>query len=337
MIGVNVHSRSLSLTAALLSASLLLAGCGGSDDEKEDSKTDTPAAAEPQIWPLTGLEAGDGKDVALTRPVFVVKVDNSGNGEPQAGLSKADLVFEQLVEGRTTRLAAFFHSKAPQVVGPVRSMRATDIGIVSPVGAHLVTSGAANQTIDRLRKAGITFHEEGAAGFSRDNNRRNMYDLMVNLKDLAKAEKTEATRPDDYFTWGTAADLPAGEPAKGLSADFGNHTTTWSFSNGAWVNETSNAAQGDEFAATNILVLRVKVTDAGYRDTSQSFVPESVYEGTGKASLFHDGKVIEATWTKDGLDGQVKLEADGKELKMPAGRTWVELLPAKDAELTLNP
>lgn len=332
-----MRSRSLSLTAALLSASLLLAGCGGSDDKEEKPKAGTPAVVEPQIWPLTGLEAGEGKDVALTRPVFVVKIDNSGNGQGQAGLSKADLVFEQLVEGRTTRLAAFFHSKAPEVAGPVRSMRATDVGIASPVGAHLVTSGAAPQTIDRIRKAGITFHEEGAPGFYRDSSRTQLYDLMVNVKELAKATKIEATRPDDYFAWGTTADLPDGEPASGLSANFGRQTTTWSFSNGAWVNEKSNAVQGDEFAATNILVLRVKVADAGYTDMAGSFVPESVYEGSGEASLFHDGKVIEGTWSKDGLDGTISLEAGGQELKVPAGKTWVELLPADDAELTVTP
>lgn len=334
-----MRSRSLSLTAALLSASLLLAGCGGSDDkeEKEKPKADTPAVAEPQIWPLTGLEAAEGKEVALTRPVFVVKIDNSGNAGPQAGLSKADLVFEQMVEGRTTRLAAFFHSKAPEVVGPVRSMRATDVGIVSPVGAHIVTSGAAGQTIDRVRKAGITFHEEGAAGIYRDRSRSAPYNLMANLKEVARANESEANRPDDYFVWGTAADLPAGKPATSLRANFGNHTTTWSFSNGAWVNEKSNAAQGDEFAATNILVLRVKVQDAGYKDMAGSSVPESVYEGRGEAVLFHDGKVIEGTWKKNGLDGKVTLEAAGKELKVPAGRTWVELLPAVDAELTVTP
>ncbi|WP_162598562.1 DUF3048 domain-containing protein [Nocardioides gilvus] len=332
-----MRSRSLSLTAVLLSASLLLAGCGGSDEEKDEPKADTPAVVEPQTWPLTGLEAEEGKDVALTRPVFVVKIDNSGKAGAQVGLSKADLVFEQMVEGRTTRLAAFFHSKAPGVVGPVRSMRASDIGIVSPVGAQIVTSGAAGQTIDRVRKAGITFHEEGAAGFYRESSRSAPYNLMANLKDLAKAEEIEATRPDDYFAWGTAADLPAGKPATSLRANFGNHTTAWSFSNGGWVNETSNAAQGDEFAATNVLVLRVKVRDAGYKDMAGSSVPESIYEGKGDATLFHDGKVIEGTWTKDGLDGAVTLEAGGKELKVPAGKTWVELLPAVDAELTFAP
>lgn len=331
-----MRSPSLTLTAALLSASLLLAGCGGSDDENKEAKAEAPAVVEPQIWPLTGIEAAEGKSVALNRPVLVVKIDNSGNAGPQAGLSKADLVFEQMVEGRTTRLAAFFHSKAPELVGPVRSMRATDIGIAAPVDAHIVTSGAAGETIARVNQAKIKFHEEGAAGLFRDSSRSAPYNVMANLKDVAKSVRTEPTRPGDYFVWGDPADLPEGEPATSLRADFGNHATSWSFSNGTWVNEKSNAAQGDEFAATNVLVLRVKVQDAGYRDMAGASVPESVYEGSGEASLFHDGKVVEGTWTKSGLGGAVKLEVDGKELKVPAGKTWVELLPADDAELTFT-
>jgi hypothetical protein len=46
-----------------------------------------------------------------------------------------DLVVEELVEDGVTRLAAFYYSQLPSKVGPVRSMRASDIGIVSPARA----------------------------------------------------------------------------------------------------------------------------------------------------------------------------------------------------------
>ena len=39
-------------------------------------------------------------------------------------------------------LAVFFYQHVPRLVGPVRSMRATDIGIVKPAKAVLVASGA---------------------------------------------------------------------------------------------------------------------------------------------------------------------------------------------------
>ena len=91
---------------------------------------------------MTGDESA-----AKTYPVLVTKMDNTYSSAPQIGLGEADLVVEELVEGGLTRLAAFFYSQLPTVVGPVRSMRASDIGIVSPVDASVVTSGAAFRTI----------------------------------------------------------------------------------------------------------------------------------------------------------------------------------------------
>lgn len=323
------------LTAALLSASLLLTACGGGEEKEEPKAEETVEPAVPATWPLTGEELPEGKDAERNHPVLVAKIDNTSSASPQVGLGKADLVFEELVEGRMTRLAAFYYSTLPAEVGPVRSMRATDIGIVSPVDAVLVTSGAAPDTKDRLARAGVDFLEEGVEGFRRDSARPQTYSVMADLKVLAKGAKTEAARPDDYFVFGAPDELPEGKPAAAFDVDFGNHTTSWSFANGTYVNENGLAAQGDEFAASNVLVLRVKVVDAGYKDMAGSFVPESVFEGKGKAQLFHGGRVIDATWSKKGRGGALTLEAGGEELKIPVGKTWVELLPAEDAEVTV--
>ena len=73
---------------------------------------------------------------------------------------------EELVEGGLTQLAAFYYSLLQRTVGPVRSMRASDIGIVAPVAASIVTSAAAPQTIARLEAAGVTFYPEGSDGIA---------------------------------------------------------------------------------------------------------------------------------------------------------------------------
>ncbi len=329
--------KATSLVASLLATGLVLTACGGSADaEKEKPKAEpTVEVPTPETWPFTGLDVAEGDDVELERPVLVVKIDNSGKAS-QSGLSKADLVFEELVEGGTTRLAAFYYSELPEVVGPVRSMRASDIGIIADTGAHVVTSGAAPVTIQRITKAGITFHEEGAAGIFRDTSRPRPYNLMANLEQLAAKAKTEPARPDDYFAFGTTEELPAGEPASKVSVSFGNRTTQWEFGKKAWKNTNTNAAQGDTYTPDTILALTVGVEDAGYKDPSGAFVPESVFDGSGTAQLFHAGKVVTGTWSKRGLDGELRLEADGKELKVPAGRVFVELVP-ENGTVTVTP
>ncbi len=330
------HRLTTSL-AALVAASLLLAGCGGGDEEEppaeaapsEPTSSETSEPPEPTYWPLTGLERTED---APAHPVIVTKVDNTSSSAPQVGLGSADMVVEELVEGGYTRLAAFYYSKVPADIGPVRSMRASDIGIV-PEGATVVTSGAAPITIKRINGAGIPWITEGAAGVYRENTRSAPYNLFARLGDIAKRLKAE-DEPPAYLPWGTEDDLPKGAKATTLTADFGAHSTTWAFQKGTYVNTDSYAAQGDQFPADSVLVLRVRIGDAGYKDPAGSPVPETKFEGEGVALLFHGGRVVKGTWTKDGLTGAIELTTKGGELTVPAGHVWVELVPAANGNLT---
>jgi hypothetical protein len=333
------RSSSRAVAAALVAASLLLAGCGGGDDEgsPDDAAPSEPSAAEtseppePTYWPLTGLErTGD----APRHPVLVTKVDNTASSAPQVGLGSADLVVEELVEGGYTRLAAFYYSKVPGNIGPVRSMRASDIGIV-PEGATVVTSGAAQVTLNRVKAAGIPWITEGAPGVYRETSRSAPYNLFARLSDIAKKVKSDE-EPPPYLPWGTEEDLPKGGKARTLTADFGAHSTSWSYQGGGYVNTDSYAAPGDQFPADSVLVLRVKVGDAGYKDPAGYPVPETKFEGKGAAVLFHGGRVIRGTWSKDGLTGPLELSTKKGELTVPAGHVWVELVPAVNGNLTFS-
>jgi Protein of unknown function (DUF3048) N-terminal domain/Protein of unknown function (DUF3048) C-terminal domain len=328
----------------LLVASLALAGCSGGDDESAEPETvevthadgtveEVPA--EPATWPLTGIEVAKGSADA-THPVLVTKMDNTPSSAPQIGLGKADLVIEELVEGGVTRLAAFYYSQMPGTVGPVRSMRASDIGIVTPVQAQVVTSGAAQITLNRVSGAGIKFVTEGAKGVYRDENRYAPYNLFANLQDITAGIKQKAARPEDYLPWGTAGDLPKGVKATKIGADFGNHTTSWEYRKGGYTNVNTYAAEGDHFPAETVLVLRVQVGDAGYRDPAGYPVPETKFVGTGPALLFHDGRLVRGTWSKKQLTSPLKLATKGGDLTVPAGRTWIELVPALNGDVTFT-
>ena len=56
------------------------------------------------------------------RPVAVM-IDNHTGAWPQAGLNKAYLVYEIIVEGGETRLMALFKGQDVEHIGPVRSSR----------------------------------------------------------------------------------------------------------------------------------------------------------------------------------------------------------------------
>lgn len=100
--------------------------------------TTTEPASGP-VAPLTGLKVAD--PALVNRPALVAKIDNLDRGPesalPQAGVSRADVVFEEIVEGNITRFAAVFHSKAPGRIGPIRSARTTDVILLPQLGPVL--------------------------------------------------------------------------------------------------------------------------------------------------------------------------------------------------------
>lgn len=324
--------------AAFLGSALLLTGataCSTDDAPSVTAKPTTDAVrpdgspADARTWPLTGLPTRNGRASALPHPVLVAKIDNTPGSAPQTGLRAADLVVEEIVEGGVTRLAVFYYSQIPDKVGPVRSMRASDIGIVTPVEADIVTSGAAPVTIKRIGEAGIEFVGEGSSGFFRDDSRRAPYNLFARLEEVIAERATNRDRPDDYLPWGARqSELPGGAAATSIDVTFsGARTSRWSFTDGGYVNENSFAAAGDEFRADTLLVLRVQVGDAGYLDPAGNRVPETTLKGAGEATLFHDGVAIEATWRKDEFDSAIWLGTQAGDLVIPAGRVWIELIP----------
>jgi hypothetical protein len=216
-------------------------------------------------------------------------------------------------------------------------MRASDIGIVSPVDASVVTSGAAGRTIARIKGAGIQFFQEGAKGISRDTSRSAPYNVFADLTTVAKNAETDATRPEDYLPWGEEKDFPGGQKATKIAASFGGgHTTNWTYDGKGYVNENTYAADGDHFPADTVLVLRVKVGDAGYLDPAGNPVPETKFTGKGQAMVFHGGKLVRGTWSKSDLKAPLQLSTRAGDLTVPAGHTWIELVPAAAGNVTFT-
>jgi hypothetical protein len=331
--------------SALTATGLVLAACGGRSSPSWQAGTPTLPKVEGgqtviHHWPLTGLKVPSHKTAKLHHRVLVAKMDNTVSSRPQVGLSKADMVVEELVEGGLTRLAAFYYSHVPRNVGPIRSMRASDIAIVSPVHASIVTSGAAGRTIARIKAAHIRFYGQGSRGMYRSALRAAPYNLFVHLRNLAAAAKRKRARtPPNYLAWGSAKDLPQGRKVTRIGAQFSAvHTTEWVFRNGRYHNTDSNAPARDQFPATNVLVLRVREGDAGYLDPAGNPVPETLLRGSGHALLFHGGRMVAATWHKGKRPtSRIKLTTKkGHKLEVPAGHTWIELVPVRSGSVTFS-
>jgi hypothetical protein len=339
---VRPRSRGVLLSASALALALVLASCGGDDEPASDggdNPTDTANTAGVTMlngqWPLTGEKLdGDLPD----HPVYVVKIDNTSSSAPQVGLDKADLVVEELVEGGLTRMAVFYYSEIPDNVGPVRSMRASDIGIVKPARATVVASGASPQTGRRLAASDITTVTEGATGFYRNPDRSAPYNLFMHLDRLAENPGKSWQPPKKpYMTFGDPSDLPgSGATVRSIKATFsGGQTTDWKLTDKGWSRPGSYAQQGQDFVPDNVLLLRVKVGDAGYLDPAGNPVPETSFSGTGSGFLVHGDQAVKVTWHKKRA-GPISLTAGGEEVPVPVGRTWIELIPRDTGAIALS-
>nr|MCW2727795.1 hypothetical protein [Aeromicrobium sp.] len=333
----------LRLVAAVSTAALTLSACSSASDDSPKTTTPEVSQATPakvvEISPLTGQAMSKGRP---DNPVFVVKIENTAAGAPQYGLEKADLVMEELVEGGLTRLAAFFYSSLPSKVGHVRSLRTSDIGIAGPVGGQLVASGGASGAYNKVENAGIKVFSEdaGSAGFSSDPAKYRPYNRLINLKTVAKrAKRSKIHGP--YLPWAAvdaAPAAPTGKTATAATVRFSSSTSTsWKLDGNKWVRTNGHASPGKDFKADSMIVVFAKVGDAGYTDPAGNPVPETVFEGSGEAMVFHGNQVDTVTWKKPSLDEPLTFKAaDGSAYTVAPGKAFIELVPKGAGSVTLG-
>src|SRR5580658_8774450 len=126
------------------------------------SPTTTTKPSSRSVAPLTGLPYP--KRLLKDRSALTVKIDNTPEAQPQYGIQDADVVYEEIVEGGITRLAAIFNSHVPSVVGPVRSVRRTDREIVFPIGGVFACSGGAEYALKSIATAPVKVFDQANAG-----------------------------------------------------------------------------------------------------------------------------------------------------------------------------
>ncbi|MGN6692536.1 MAG: DUF3048 N-terminal domain-containing protein, partial [Aquihabitans sp.] len=149
--------------------------------------TSTTAVPTGPIAPLTGLPVQEKDAPLLFRTALAVKIDNlDAPGEsavPQTAIPRADVVFEEIVEGNITRLVGVFHSQQPGTVGPVRSARTTDVQLLPQLGHPLLAWSGGNDGVVAAVRSSPFIIDAGAdaspGSYFRDRSRRAPHNLYV--------------------------------------------------------------------------------------------------------------------------------------------------------------
>jgi hypothetical protein len=348
-------------TALLALLALLAVACGGGDDDEDarprrstttSESTTTTAPPPPPTYPLTGLVADN--PAALTRPALVVKIDNADGrtktARPQIGLNQADVVYEEMVEGSVTRLAAVFHSADSDPVGPVRSARTTDVAVFSPLNRPLFAwSGANDDFEDIIRASNLVDvgYDVASDVYRRDSSRSAPSNLMTSTPELWSLAPGDSAPPPPLFAYRTPDEpLAAGaRPAASVNIVYGGGGGSapidyvWDANIGGWARSQKGTphvdAAGVQVAPQNVVIQFVDYIDTGYVDLSGAAVPEAVLVGEGTAWVLTNGHLIEGRWSKPSPDAVTQyLDAAGAPIKLTPGRTWVSLPPPGGATQT---
>lgn len=310
-----------------LAASLALTGCGTSSKNSA-----TPSAEELNLY--SNLPGGNG-------PILAVKIDDTPPAHPQINLDKADVVYIEQVEGGLSRIAAIFSNpkNLPDLVGPVRSARISDLDILSQYGrVGFAFSGAQRlfyPKIDAANLVNLSADHEPASIYSRDLTRQEPTNLILHPRSLlTKAIDTEkkvlALPKDPGWKFGAA---PAGGQAI-VSASFkwpaSKYSATWSASENRWLLSYDGSpdlgADGRQLGSPTLIIQKVSITPSIYHDKVGGITPFSQTVGSGTAYLLRDGRAIPIFWNRSTAETPTTWTLkDGKSANFATGQIWIAL------------
>lgn len=326
--------------------------------------TPTPTP-NPNLNPLTGL-AVTNTAFLQRRPLEVV-VNNMPVARPQYGLSKADIVFEYMMDGWwVTRFTAIYLGQEAERIGPVRSARLINLHLAPMFDAALVATGGSDEVRWLLRnKGGFPYLD-----IDLDDGSNTLYStsigtfwetrLQTSTASLRRwLQKENLDRPVTVkpFVFSTQVTTStATSPARAVHIPYPQESRLdWTYDSVSKLYLRAvqsephlDAGSGSQIAAANVVVFF-----APHETTS--IVEDTVYgstaikiglTGPGKCLVLRDGVVAEGTWKWDApLEAATiatgdtvvipkssstpvqLLAADGSTIMLKPGVTWVQVVP----------
>jgi len=316
-----------------------------------------PAAACVSCWPLSGKPL-TASSVTDRRPL-VVKIDNVPAARPHYGITQADIVIEELVEGFVTRLAAVYHSQDPATIGGVRSARLADRSLTQMFRGALVYSGTSEYakqliTLDAKNGRYVDLSADFADGYYRVQFRPGPYNLFTSAtaqRSTLRALKADTVTGLPRWPFLALADHPAtiagmtgAAEASEITIPYRDDTSLVTYrydpatrTYARWQNEAGkpvrdvDAANKEAVAAANVIVVNTEIWEVPeIVDAAGAHAHDMRLTGTGNAVVFRDGLRQEATWTRASDTSVFAFtNKNGETIKLNAGQTWIHIVPTE--------
>ena len=274
----------------------------------------------------------------ISRPALAIKIDNVSVARPQEGINQADVVYEELVEAGLTRLIAVFQTTGARSVGPIRSARTSDPGLLEGFDRPLFAySGANRGTRGEVAASELTDvgYDAASSLYWRSTSRRAPHNLFSATDRLWGKYPERDEIPTAPFVFRTVLDglHPSAEPVTGVFVDFGHAEIDYAWNGEGWERTHNGDAHSDSdgirVAPPNVVI---QFTTYG-TSSADSRSPEAQTVGSGEAWVFTDGHVVRGRWERPDKSRPAALVADGRPIRLTPGPTWVALARAGTAEI----
>ena len=316
----------------------------------QSKKEETTVSNEDNILVGTAKEEKKVQIFQGNERPFAVMIDNHKDAWPQAGLQKAYMVYEIVVEGGETRLMALFKGADVDKIGPVRSARHYFIDYAMENDAIYVHFGQSPQAASDIKKYSINdingISEDGST-FWRVKDKtapHNAVTSMANLKKSAESKKFKTTSTEksvlNYVT--DEVNLEDGESAETITIPHSQLQTVkyeYDSENKVYKRYARGVAQKDWDTKDAITIKNLIITycdNYTLTDTENKGRQGLKNIGTFEGYYITNGKAIKIKCIKEARDSKtIYQDLQGNVIKVNDGNTFVNICPT-DAKVTIE-
>lgn len=286
------------------------------------------------VSPLTGVPVADEATAKL--PVTGIMIENSDSARPQSGLKDAGIVYEAIAEGGITRFLALYQEAKPTLIGPVRSVRQYFVEWADPYNASIAHVGGSANALSMIRSGSYSHDLDqffNGNSYWRATDRYSPHNVYTSFDKLASLESSKGITSSTFTGFPRKKDTPAQAPtATNISVSVSgpdyDSSYVYDAASNSYLRSEGGAPHLDrekgQIAPKVVVVMDVNMTlvlQDGYREQ----IPTT---GSGKAYVFQDGTVTEATWSRGDVKSQLSFtDSAGKLIALNAGQTWITATP----------
>ncbi len=276
------------------------------------------------------------------RPIAVM-IDNHKDAWPQAGLQKAYMVYEIIVEGGETRLMALFKGADVDKIGPVRSARHYFIDYAmenDAIYTHFGESPQADSDIKKYSVNEIDGIAEDGTTFSRVKDKASPHNAVTSIDKLLKSAKNKKFRTTsneksvlNYVT--DEVNLEDGQEAVSVTIPHSDLQTVkylYDEENKVYERYARGKEQSDWTTKEPITTKNIIITFCeNYTLTDKENKGRQGLKNIGTFDGYYitNGKAIKIKCIKNARDEKTKYQdLEGNEIKVNDGNTFVNICPS---------